>query len=150
MRLIQLGAILLFAIALIPGGAHLLEFTNKMKLDRDAYMTVQQIYQGWDLMGIALIAALIVSIVLAFLSRQQRTPFWLALAASGLLMASLAVFFIWTFPANTATANWTVAPQNWMALRQQWEYSHAMGAALVLAALVCVSSSCLAWKEPPD
>lgn len=147
MRLIQLGAILLLAIALIPGGAHLLEFTNKMKLDRDAYMTVQQIYQGWDLMGVVLIAALIVSTVLTFLSRQQRTPFWLALIASVLLLASLAVFFIWTFPTNTATNNWTIAPKNWMALRQQWEYSHAIGAALVFAALACISGSCLAGKE---
>ena len=150
MRLIQLGTILLFSVALIPGGAHLLEFTNKMKLDRAAYMTVQKIYQGWDLMGVTLIAALVMGIVLAFLSRQQRTPFWLALVASGFLAASLAVFFIWTFPANTVTANWTVAPENWMALRQQWEYSHAIGAALVFAALVCISGSCLAWKERRD
>lgn len=147
MRLMQLGSILLFALALIPGGAHLLELAHKMKLDRDAYMIVQQIYQGWDLMGIVLIAALIAGIALAFMSRRQRAPFRFATGGSMLLLAALVVFFAWTFPVNADTHDWTIATEDWMALRRQWEYSHAVAAALVFAALLCVSASCLAWKE---
>lgn len=148
MRLMQLGTILLFALASIPGGAHLLELANKMELNQDAYMTVQQIYRGWDLMGTVLIAALMAGLALAFLSRRQRASFRLAMIGSALLLASLVVFFAWTFPVNAATDNWTAATDNWMALRRQWEYSHALGATLVFAAFSCVSGSCLAWKEP--
>lgn len=147
MRLMQSSTILLFALALVPGGAHLLEITNKMSLDRDAYMLVQQIYRGWDLMGIVHIAAILAGLALSILSRQQRIPFRLALAGCALLGASLAVFFIWTFPVNIATDNWTVVRDNWAALRQQWEYSHAIGAGLVLVALCCIIGSALSWKE---
>jgi len=148
MRLIQLGTILLFALALVPGGAHLLEITNKMDLDRDAYMIVQQIYRGWDLIGIEQMATVMAGVILSVLSRQQSAPFRLALAGSALLGSSLIVFFIWTFPVNLATDNWTVMPENWIALRQQWEYSHAINAGLAFVALCCVVSSALAWKRP--
>jgi hypothetical protein len=45
-RTLQFVAIVLTALGLVPGGAHLLEMTKKMSLDRDQYMTVQQIYRG--------------------------------------------------------------------------------------------------------
>ena len=46
-------------------------------------------------------------------------------ATKWLIVANLAIFFVWTFPANQATNNWTVVPKNWNKLRIQWEYSHA-------------------------
>lgn len=58
--------------------------------------------------------------------------------------AAQAVFWTFTYPANVATRNWTVVPANWQALRVQWEYSHAVGAVLTLAALAALFSSLLA------
>ena len=55
-----------------------------------------------------------------------------------LIAANLAIFFVWIFPTNQATNNWTVVPKNWNALRIQWEYSHAANAVVIFAALVCV------------
>jgi len=55
-----------------------------------------------------------------------------------LIAANLAIFFVWTFPTNQATNNWTVVPNNWNKLRLQWEYSHAANAVVTFAALVCV------------
>lgn len=46
-------------------------------------------------------------------------------------------------PANQATANWTVAPDNWRALRMQREYSHAVNAVLTFLALCAVTLSVL-------
>ena len=34
------------------------------------------------------------------------------------------LFWTFTYPANQQTRNWSVLPENWLALRQQWEYSH--------------------------
>jgi hypothetical protein len=45
-----------------------------------------------------------------------------------LLIAVNLAIFVWTFPTNQATNNWTVVPKNWNALRIQWEYSHAANA----------------------
>jgi len=147
MRSVQFITAILFALALVPGTAHVLELPAKMALDRDTYLAVQQIYRGWDLLGILFMAALVSGTVLTIMSRRQRIPFWLALAGTASIGASLAVFFTWTFPVNVATSNWAVAPEDWVALRVQWEYSHAGGAALVFVALCCVTSSCLSWEE---
>ena len=57
--------------------------------------------------------------------------------------ASLAAFFIWTFPANRATTNWTAMPENWEALRRNWEMGHAIGAVCTLVALVSVTLAAL-------
>jgi hypothetical protein len=51
------------------------------------------------------------------------------------------MFFIVTFPANKATQNWTMLPQGWETLRQQWEYSHATGALLYFVALTMLALS---------
>jgi hypothetical protein len=39
--------------------AHLLEMYNKMRLSKSDYLIVQQIYQGWTLLGIAVVLALV-------------------------------------------------------------------------------------------
>ncbi len=130
-------AIVLGAVALVPGGAHLFEMTAKMRLAEAPYFTVQQIYRGWALFGIALFGALLANIAVAALARRQRMPFGFAAAASILIATMLVVFFVWTYPTNQATANWTVIPANWADLRAQWEYSHAASAILTFAALCC-------------
>jgi hypothetical protein len=133
----RFAAILLTAVALIPTAAHLFELPNKIALSRDAYFTVQGIYRGWALFGCVLCGALIANLALALSLRIQRSSFLLALAAGILIAATLGIFFLCTYPANQATANWTTAPTNWVALRQEWEYSHAANALLTLVALCC-------------
>lgn len=136
-------ALIVTAVALIPGGAHLFELPNKLGLAQDDYFVVQGIYRGWALFGAVIIPAALANLALAILLRRDRRAFWLAFAAFLLIAASLAVFFTWTFPANQATANWTVAPANWATLRLQWEYSHAINAVLTFCALCCASLGAL-------
>ena len=70
--------------------------------------------------------------------RKLGRSFGFALASLFPIAANLAIFFIWTFPTNQATDNWSVVPKNWNALRIQWEYSHAANAVVTFAALVWV------------
>ncbi len=67
--------------------------------------------------------------------RDETGPFMFALAAVLCFGASLVVFFIWVFPANQATNNWTAVPADWRALRIRWECGHAVSAILGFAAL---------------
>jgi len=78
---------------------------------------------------------------------EGSTARWLAASAAGLLLVNLIVFAIWTQPVNTVTDNWTVHVANWDALRRQWEYSHAVNAAVTLAAF-CASA--LAALRPAE
>ena len=145
LRVTQFIAIILTALALVPAGAHLLELVHKITLDRAQYLTVQQLYRGWAFLGAVLIAALLANLVLTIRSRRQGRPMRLAAIATLLLAANLTIFFIWTFPANQATGNWTVLPADWEALRNQWEYSHAVNALLTFLALSATLASSLSW-----
>jgi hypothetical protein len=145
-RIIQFAATILTALALVPGGAHVLELPNKINLAQAQYVAVQQIYRGWALLGIVLIAALLANLGSAIVARSQRMPMLFAAAAAVLLGATLAIFFIWTFTVNQVTDNWTVAPDNWEVLRARWKYSHATNAALTFLALCLAAASGSTWR----
>ena len=147
LKVIQFLAVLLTALALVPGGAHALALPNKIGLPQEPYFVVQQIYRGWSLLGIVLIAAAAADLYLAFLLREQRTPFLLSLAGGLCVAATLVVFFVWTLPANEATDNWVSTPPNWQALRVRWEYAHAASAVLTLIGFCLVVASILTTAE---
>lgn len=109
MTSLKLIALVLTAIILIPGGAHLFELPGKIDLPRDAYFTVQGIYAGW------------------------------ALGAAVLILTGLVVFFAFVFPGNRETLNWTAQPENWEALRFNWESGHAANAILTFLAFLCTA-----------
>jgi hypothetical protein len=127
-------ALVLTALALAPSAAHLFELPNKIGLSQDQYFIVQNIYRGWALLGSVVIAAILINLLLVYLLWAQLPARWFALLAFVCVLGGLAVFFTWTYPANVATDNWTAVPENWRALRTQWEYSHAANAVLTFVA----------------
>lgn len=142
-KILHFLAIILTALALVPGGAHLFSLPNKIGLDDDNYFVVQAIYRGWALFGIVIFAALVANLLLAAAVRAQKAAAALALVAALCIVLSLVVFFTWTYPANVATDNWTAMPDNWEELRTAWEYSHAANAFITFAALCATTLSAL-------
>ena len=137
-ELIFFVAMMSSAIALGAALAHLLELPNKIGLSRDAYFTVQLAYRGWDRLAWLLLVELGSIVALAILCRHDPRVLPALVAAAVFLLLAQAVFWTFTYPANVATSNWTVAPDDWERLRARWEYSHAAGAVfqlLVVAAL---------------
>lgn len=128
--------------------AHLLELLNKINLSREQYLVVQQIYRGWALLGFVVAGALLSTLALTISLRRKRRAFIPALIAFLCIAGTQVVFWTYTYPANQATNNWTMLPENWEELRRQWEYSHATSAILNLIALVMVSLSVLVRDEP--
>lgn len=145
--LLQLGCLFMLALALIPAGAHLFELPNKMALPPDQYMTVQNIYRGWALFGIAIFGALLLTLAHAVAVRGNATSMLLSLIAALCIGVGLAVFFAFTYPMNVATANWTVTPLDFEHARRQWEYSHALNAVLMLAAFAALTLSVLTSRS---
>jgi hypothetical protein len=146
-RVLQFCAIVLTALALVPAGAHFFELPNKIGLDQHAYFTVQSIYRGWALFGFALFGALFANLALALLLAFRHRPWLLPLLAFLLLGATLGIFFIWTYPANQATSNWTLPTPNWATLRRQWEYAHAVSAVLTFIALCLLTWSAVTARD---
>jgi len=135
-------SIVFCALALAPAGAHLLELFNKIHLSADEYLVVQRIYRGWALLGLVVTGAVISTLLLAWSLRGQR-GFTAAVVALLCIVATQIVFWSATFPVNAATHDWTLLPGNWERLRLRWEYSHAVGAMLNLAALLSATTSVL-------
>lgn len=75
MKILQVLAVLLLAIAMAGGWAHLMELPNKMGLGREDYLTVQQIYRGWALLGFVIFGALIAIVAIAVLRRGDGAPY---------------------------------------------------------------------------
>jgi hypothetical protein len=147
LKIVQFLALVLTALALVPSGAHLFALPNKISLGAEQYFIAQSIYRGWSLFGIVLFGALIANLALALLLRGRGAPFALALFGFFSIALALVIFFIWTYPANQATNNWTMIPNDWEQLRRQWEYSHAADAVVTFAAFCSVALSSLMTRE---
>ena len=109
-------------------------------------MTVQKIYSGWSFFGVPIIAALLLTSIHAFMMRNDRAAFLMSVAAALCLAATQVVFWMFTYPINVSTDNWTVAPEAFEAARRQWEYSHAVNAVLTFVAFVAIIFSVLSHK----
>jgi hypothetical protein len=144
---VRLLAVISVALCLIPAGAHFFELANKMSLSTAEYMTTQKIYADWSFFGVAIIAAILLTLTHTLMVRAERTTFLLSLTALLCLGATQVIFWTFTYPVNVATNNWTITPRDFEAVRQQWEYSHAVNAVLTFVALVTITLSVSTYKR---
>lgn len=132
------AALLTTGLSLGAALAHAYALPTKMLLSGADYFIAQKVYRGWAMLGLLIALqglALAGTIALNRSASAVRNP--AALALSG-LVASQFVFWVWTYPANQATENWTQQSAQWEAMRHQWEYSHLGGAVFQLIAFVAL------------
>ncbi|MGE5164576.1 MAG: hypothetical protein ACM3IH_11210 [Sphingobacteriales bacterium] len=146
MRTLQFLAIVLTALALVPGGAHLFALPNKIRLVEVDYFVTQNVYRGWALFGIVLFGAMFANLALTVAVRRQRA-FIFVLINLACLIVTLVIFFAFTFPANQATNNWTEVPADWQQLRWQWEVSHAVNAVITFVGFCSLTISMLVEEK---
>jgi ABC-type amino acid transport system permease subunit len=133
--LLAFGAIFFCGLALVPAAAHAMELPNKIHLSRQEYLVAQQLYRGWQFVAPVVILALAsTAMLIGRTASAGPRPQAAAIVAFLCIAATQVVFWVFTFPVNRATENWTQAPAHWEALRRKWEYSHASSAALNLLA----------------
>jgi hypothetical protein len=135
--------LLLAAFALVPGMAHLLEMAHKRQLTMENYGIVQYIYRGWAWLGVIQAGAVLFSGLLFLYERKNKPVAWLVLGAFSCLALTLVIFFSFTYPVNVVTQNWAFLPDDWMQLRDRWEYSHAINAILEAVAYILLLSALL-------
>jgi hypothetical protein len=140
-QLIHFAAIMFLALLFAPAAAHAFALLNKINLSRQQYYDAQLAYRGWNLLGLFYIGALGSTLWLTIIAREQAPVAWLSGAALALTALTLVIFFIWVFPGNAATKNWTEAPENWQALRTRWECGHAANAMLLFVALAAETAA---------
>ncbi|MFZ5780558.1 MAG: hypothetical protein ACOY4R_10215 [Pseudomonadota bacterium] len=142
-------AVILTGLALIAPAAHAFELPNKIGLPKEEYFVVQQIYKGWWMIGLLLPLAFLANVANAMFRRNDSVALTLSIAAAALIALNLLIFLLFTQPANVATRNWTTQPQDWEALRIQWEYSHAVNAVVTFLAFCCAALAATRQVQEP-
>ena len=146
LRMLYFLSLMLTAIGMSLALAHFFELPNKIEISAAHYLIVQRNYDNWATIGLVVPAAFLSVVALTIALRGTGAPFSLALIALILLVGELVVFWGFIFPVNQATENWTMLPDNWQALRTQWEYSHAVRAILYVLAVGALVMSVLDWR----
>ena len=150
MRFLRGATLLCTFLAALPSAAHLFELRGKAALDPATYFTVQSIYFGWASFAVPVVLALLLNAWLGFrLLRRDTGAGISALSSAALVALSLVVFFSAVFPANRLTQNWTVMAPGWQQLRGSWEHGHALGAIMLLIALLLTTIAVVRWPRTP-
>ncbi len=148
LKVVRFASLFLTALAAGVALGHALEMPNKLSLNGDTWIRVQQgLYHGFGTFRALVESGAIVSTAaLLVLVREQRPAAALTAAALCLLAAELVVWFAVVGPISSAGSTWTVAtlPANWTDARAQWEYGHTARAALLVASLAALIAAALA------
>ena len=158
---LQVLTVVLVAGAMAMALAHALELPGKLRLGRQEYFVVQRIYYpGFTIGGgIAEVGGIVATLALMLTSSAAR--FWLIVGASAGLVLMQLVFWLMTQPVNKpwlrdvelaapakrffATEASDDAPlpptPEWTALRNRWELSHVIRAALAMWSLILLTTS---------
>jgi hypothetical protein len=160
LNLLQVFAVLIVVLAAVPALAHALELPGKIHLTEYQYYATQRIYYpGFTFAGIAEPLGVIAVATLLFRMPQGNAEFWLTLVALLGLIGMHGVYWLVTHPVNKfwmqgenlnrAGAGFfslgskgkgrdESRPVRWTALRDRWEYSHVVRAALSTVSLVAL------------
>lgn len=145
LRAHRLLALALTIVTFVMVASHPLELWGKLRLDGPSWLAVHHnLYVAFGPVA-ALTEPGALGALAALAWRERRrgwrwTPSALAAAAVAL---GLIVWGSFTHPANQTLNAWTAAtlPAGWKAVRNQWETSHAIHAALIAFALAVLLSA---------
>jgi hypothetical protein len=159
--ILQVVTVFLVAVAMSLALAHALEYPGKKRLDRDTYLATQPIYYPGFTVGASVGEAggLIATLTLLLLTPRSSAEFSWTLVAFTLLVSMHLVYWVLTHPVNKVWLKGTelkgassgffrfdplkrsetaAGDQDWTQLRDRWEHSHVIRAALAGASLVCL------------
>jgi hypothetical protein len=159
---LQVLSVCLVAVALSLSLAHALELPGKMRLDRNTYTAMQPSYSpGFTIGGgVGEAGGMIVTLILLLVTPRGSREFGWTLAACVLLVAAHLSYWVFTHPVNKVwlkevqvkgfgrgffgfdplnrSGSDDGATDDWQRLRNRWEYSHVVRAALAGIAFVCL------------
>lgn len=157
-RALQVLTLLLVALYMGQLYAHVLEIGPKLKYPPELYLRLNTSLYAWygpPLGAVISTGALVATGALTWLMRRQNFARWLTGSAFALQLAAMVNYFTRVEPVNVrfrALAPGQV-PSDFLALRAQWDYGHALGFALLVAVfllLVIALMSPIAQSWPSE
>jgi len=126
-NLLRLLAFVLGGLALIRPMMDFAALSSVISLPRDDYAAVQYANQSWAWLELIQLASFFSIVGLFFFEREHNRVIWPIRGAFIAQLCIIVLYFAFTLPINIATFNWTYFPDsNWVWLRTQWEYAHAL------------------------
>jgi hypothetical protein len=154
-RTLQVVSMVLVAVAMAQALAHALELPGKLRLGKDTYLAVQQIYYpGFSIGGAAEPVAIIALVVLLAMTPYGGPRFWWTLAALLPLLVMHLIYWVLIHPVNNfwikdvklaglgATFFSLFAKDpgaDWSKARDIWEYSHLARAVFAMLSLISLA-----------
>jgi len=156
---LQIVTVLVVAVAMALSLAHVLELPGKLRLPEEQYLVVQPIYYpGFTIGGLSEPIGIALTLLLMVLTPINGAAFWLTAGALAALLAMHGAYWLLTHPVNNfwlrdvelegaGAAFFGVDPLardgdaqaiDWVRLRNRWEISHVVRAALGLVSLVLI------------
>ena len=135
---VQLSAIALTALALVPGSSHAFDMLAKLQLGPAEYTAVERLHHGSSLFVVASTLALIALGCHAFLVRSNAVAYGWSLAAMLSVGAAQLAFWLIGYPVSVETAGWSQLPADFEAARRNWEYAFAATGMLAFGGLLAL------------
>jgi ABC-type Fe3+ transport system permease subunit len=111
------------------------EMPAMFNLSKDNYQLLQGFTNSLTWLVIFEILGVFLTVVLIRVEKKKKRTYRNLLVALICFAVSIALFFIFVLPADITTENWTAMPDNWDALRGQWEYATSIRALISLTGL---------------
>jgi hypothetical protein len=135
---VQLWAIGLTALALVPGSSHAFDMLSKLQLGPAEYTAIERLQHGSSLFFVASTLAFIVLGVHAFLVRSNSVAYGWSLAAMLSVGAAQLAFWSVGYPVSVETGAWTQVPADFESARRNWEYAFAATGMLAFGGLLAL------------
>ena len=135
---VQLSAIALTALALVPGSSHAFDMLGKLQLEPTQYVSVERWQHGSTLLVVAGGLATATLGLHTFLVRRNVVAYGWSLAATLIVAAAQLAYWLVGYPVNAETNGWAQLPADFEAARRQWEYAFATTGVLAFGGLLAL------------
>jgi hypothetical protein len=153
-RAIQVLTLLLVALYMGQLYAHVLELGPKRHYPPELFLQLHTSLYAWygPPLGAAIgTGALVATGALTWLVRRQRSARWLTGSAFALQVVALVIYFVRVEPVNERIRALSPGqvPSDFIALRAQWDYGHALGFTLFVAVFLLLTCALLVSPTAP-
>jgi hypothetical protein len=145
----RLATLLLAALSMALSFCHLMEMPVRLSWGPALWMQTTNfggLYYLFGRVGAVIdVSAILASAILVVLVRRRQPSIHFTMAGAALMALGLALWVGFVAPMNAVMATWTPGPipADFLAVRDQWEYSHAAIALIKIAGLTALLLSVL-------
>lgn len=144
---LRLVTALFVALSTALAFCHLMQLEPRMMYTATEWRLTQSMYANFGPPVGAVLegGAWILAVALSVIIRKRGPAFRWTLICAALMILAQVIWWTFVAPVNASLEGWSAAgiPHDWLDLRRQWEYAHAVRAGVQVAGLTALIISFL-------